>query len=381
MNKIINRLFDLSLPKGTSAFLWGPRQTGKSYWIRHNLKNAVVIDLLKSEEFADYSTRPQLLRERFSSEKCLVVIDEVQKVPALLDEVHWLIENSKVDFLLTGSSARKLKRGQANLLGGRAWKRHMVPLCYKEVSSYDLESVMASGLLPPHYLSAHPHEGHRSYVADYLKEEIAAEALVQNLPAFADFLRVAALTSSELLNYANVGREVGVPPRVVRHYFEIIEDTYLGYRVRPWTRSRHRRLIETEKFYFFDVGLANYLSKRKPKTGTSEFGKSFEHLILMELLAYQAYRSPEMEIRFWRTSTNQEVDFIVNDRELAIEIKGSSRVHEGDLRHLMSLAEDGPIRKMVVVCLESTRRKVVGKIEIYPWREFLEELWAGNLIS
>ena len=170
--KIKKRLFELNLPAGKSAFLRGPRKVGKTYWISHTLKKATVIDLLKTDTMAEYVSRPALLRERYQNHKGLIVIDEVQKAPQLLDEVHWLIENKKLSFLLTGSSARKLRRGHANLLGGRAWRKAMVPLSYLEVADFDLEKIMISGLLPPHYLSANPIEELRAYVADYLKEEI-----------------------------------------------------------------------------------------------------------------------------------------------------------------------------------------------------------------
>src|SRR5207247_747937 len=302
----------LRLPPRQPAFLWGPRRVGKSYWIREHCKRAPIIDLLQSDVFGEYAARPALLRERFGSKRdSLVVIDEIQKIPALLDEVHWIIENTSQAFLLTGSSARKLRRGHANLLAGRAWRRQMLPLTSQEVDEIDLEQVMISGLLPPHFLSTDPIEDLRAYVGDYLKEEIAAEALTQNIPAFAEFLRVAAITSSELINYTNVARESGVSAKVVRSYFSILEDTYLGFRLPPWCRARNRRLIETEKFFLFDVGVANYLARRRPMLGGSEFGKSFEHYILMELKAYQAYREPEMELSFWRTAAGQEVDFIL----------------------------------------------------------------------
>lgn len=376
MGKIINRLLNLSLPKEKSAFLWGPRKVGKTYWIQHHFTDAILIDLLKTDLFAEYSARPALLRERFSKQKGLIIIDEIQKVPALLDEIHWLMANEKKQFLLTGSSARKLKRGHANLLGGRAWKRNMTPLSYMEVEGFDLEKIMVSGLLPPHFLSPDPIEDLRAYIADYLKEEIAAEALTQNIPAFSEFLKVSALTSSELLNYTNVGRETGVSAKVVRNYFQILEDTYLGFRIQPWKKSKNRRMIETEKFYLFDVGVTNYLARRTPRLGGYEFGKAFEHYILMELIALKAYRKPEMEITFWRTSTQQEVDFLINDKEIAIEIKGSSRVHEGDIRGLKALLEDGPVRRVIVVCLEETRRVIHNQIEIIPWKEFLHELWS-----
>jgi uncharacterized protein len=376
--KIRKRLLELDLPRGKSAFLWGPRKVGKTYWISHTLSGAEIIDLLKTDTLAEYISRPALLRERYQNHKGLIVIDEVQKIPPILDEVHWLIENKGISFLLTGSSARKVRRGHANLLGGRAWRRTMTPLSYMEVTDFNLERIMVSGLLPPHYLSTNPVEDLRSYVADYLKEEIIAEALTRNIPAFNEFLRVAAITSSELINYVNIARETGVSHKVVRTYFDILEDTYLGFRIPPWRKSKNRRMITTEKFYLFDVGVANYLARRQPKIGSHEFGKAFEHYILMELKAYQAYRNPDMPVTFWRTSTGREVDFIWGDKELAIEIKGSSRVHEGDIGALQALLEDGPVKKCCIVCLEKQPRQLTKNIEAIPWQSFVERLWRGE---
>lgn len=379
MKSICKRLFELNLPANKSAFLWGPRKVGKSYWIRSHLPEAKLIDLLQTEVFAEYASRPSLLRERFQNHRGILVVDEVQKIPALLDEIHWLIENKKISFLLTGSSARKLKRGHANLLGGRAWRRQMRPLSIMETEGFDLESAMISGLLPPHFLSPHPKEELRAYVADYLKEEVAAEALTQNIPAFSEFLRIAAITSSELLNYANVARESGVSPKVARTYFDILEDTYLGFRIPPWTKARNRRLIETEKFYLFDVGVTNFLARREPKLKSAEFGKSFEHYLLMELIAFQAYRNPEMEVRFWRASTGQEVDFILGDMEIAIEIKAGERVHETDARGLRALLEEWPVKKSFLISFEREPRKLGEKIQGIHWKTFLEQLWGGEI--
>jgi len=373
--KIKKRLLQLNLPRGKSAFLWGPRKVGKTYWISHTLSGAEIIDLLKTDTLAEYISRPALLRERYQNHKGLIVIDEVQKIPPILDEVHWLIENKGMSFLLTGSSARKVRRGHANLLAGRAWRRTMTPLSYMEVTDFDLERVMVSGLLPPHYLSTNPIEDLRSYIADYLKEEVIAEALTRNIPAFNEFLRVAAITSSELINYVNIARETGVSHKVVRTYFDILEDTYLGFRIPPWKKSKTRRMITTEKFYLFDVGVANYLGRRQPKIGSQEFGKAFEHYILMELKAYQAYRNPDMPVTFWRTSTGREVDFILGDKKLAIEIKGSSRIHEGDIGGLQALLEDGPVKKCCIVCLEKQPRQLTKNIEAIPWQMFIERLW------
>lgn len=372
----------LKLPPNRSLFLWGPRKVGKSYWLHHHFSDTVYIDLLNTDVFARFASQPSLLREHLAANPDkLVIIDEIQKIPVLLDEVHWLIENAGRQFILTGSSARKLKRGQANLLGGRAWRRVMTPLSFMEVKGFDLQEVLHSGLLPPHFLSPDPSEDLRSYVADYLKEEIVAEAQVQNLPAFADFLRVAAITSGELLDYTNVASECGVAARVVRQYFQILEDTYLGFRVSPWTKSRERRMILTEKFYLFDVGVANFLGRSRPQIGSREFGKSFEHYILMELRAYQAYRAPDMEIKFWRTSNGQEVDFILGDKDVAIEIKGGKRVTTKDIQHLKTLTGDGPVKHRAVVCLETQKRVVGDGIVIWPYQEFLRELWGGKIIE
>ncbi|MCP4714977.1 MAG: ATP-binding protein [Deltaproteobacteria bacterium] len=379
MVKIIKRMLGLNLPRKQSAFLWGPRKTGKTYWINSSLSKEPLIDLLKTDVFADYASRPSLLRERYMEHEGLVVIDEIQMVPDLLNEIHWLIENSSVSFLMTGSSARKLKRGHANLLGGRAWRYTMMPLVYQETEGFDLEQVMVSGMLPPHFLSNDPKQDLRSYIGDYLKEEIAAEALVQNIPAFAEFLRVAAITSGELLNYTNVARETGVSAKVVRSYFQILEDTFLGFRVAPWRKANKRRLIETEKFYLFDIGIVNFLARRKPAVGTPEFGNSFEQFILLELKAYQAYKDPELDIRYWRTSTGFEVDFILNDMQAAIEVKSSQRIHTSHLSGLRALQDEHAVKRSVVVSLEKQKRTVENAIEIMPWQDFLEELWAGGL--
>jgi len=379
MKRIMKRALAIDLPPKRSAFLWGPRKTGKTFWLRHTYPRHVRIDLLQTDVFGEYAARPALLRERFQDHRGLIIVDEVQMVPELLNEVHWLIENQNLSFLLTGSSARKLRRKHANLLGGRAWRYTMHPLTFLETEGFDLEAVLVSGLLPPHFLSPDPIRDLRAYVADYLKEEIAAEAAIQSIPAFAEFLRVAALTNGELLNYTNVAREAGVSAKVVRGYFQMLEDTLLGFRVSPWRRSATRRMIETEKFYLFDVGVANYLGRRTPREGTPEFGKALEHYILMELKAYQAYRNPELEIRYWRTSTGMEVDFVLGEMEVALEIKGARRVHEGDLRGLSALIAEHKVKHPLLISLEREPRRLGARIRALPWQHFLRELWSGGL--
>lgn len=379
--EITERLLQINIPPGKSAFLWGPRKVGKSYWIRHHCQDAIVIDMLKSDVFADYASRPQLLRERFQNATQLLVVDEIQMVPDLLNEVHWLIENKGLSFLLTGSSARKLRRKHANLLGGRAWRYNMTPLCYKEIQQFDLEKVMLTGLLPAHLLSPDPIQDLRSYVADYLKEEIAAEAVVQNIPSFSEFLRIAALTCGELLNYTNVAREAGVSAKVVRNYFQILEDTLLGFRLQPWRRANTRRLLETEKFYLFDVGVANYLAQRKPMPNTPEFGKAFEHFILMELMAYKAYRNPELMLQYWRTVSGHEVDFILGDMEIAVEVKSAKRVHDGDLKNIKILQQEQKLSRCIIVSFEETPKTLGNNVECLPWETLLQMLWNGDIIK
>lgn len=377
--QIVRRLLEIDLPPDRSAFLWGPRKVGKSHWVRQHvdLKRATFLDLLETDTFAEYAARPALLRERWKPG--LTVIDEVQMVPALLDEVHWLIERRRAPFLLTGSSARKIRRGHANLLAGRAWRYEMGPLSATEVRGFDLERVVTSGLVAPHFLSPEPERDLRAYVADFLKHEIAGEAEASGVPTFAEFLRVAALTSSELLNYTNIARESGTSAKVVRRYFEILEDTMLGARLPAWKKARDRRMIQTEKFYFFDVGVANHLARRRPQAGTPEFGKSFEHLVLMELQNFRRYRSPDLDLAYWRTSTGLEVDFVVGAMETAIEVKGSARVHDGDLGGLRALGRSHKVRHKLIVCLEREPRSLEDGISVVPWRVFLERLWGGEL--
>jgi predicted AAA+ superfamily ATPase len=376
------RLLTIKLPENKSAFLWGPRKVGKSYWIKHHFPNAIIIDLLKTTEFADYISRPSLLRERYSEASSLIVIDEVQKVPDILNEVHWMIENCNSSFLLTGSSARKLRRSHANLLGGRAWRYTMTPLCYAEIGSFnfDITKAIITGLIPSHLQSPDPIQDLRAYVADYLKEEIASEALIQNIPAFAEFLRVAALNCGELINYSNIARDTGVSAKVIRNYFQILEDTLLGHRLMPWKKTPDRRLIETEKFYLFDVGVSNYLARRQPQYSTPEFGKSFEHFILMELKAYQAYVNPELQIHYWRTSTGMEVDFILGDMEIAIEIKSAKRVDNSHVKGLRALAESHTLKRLILVSFEEVSKKLAGNIECIFWQDFLQQLWSGQVI-
>ena len=360
--------------------MWGPRRTGKTYWLKKYFlqREHHFIDLLKTDVYFEYASRPSLLRERWKSQ--LTVIDEIQKAPALLDEIHWLIENKSASFLLTGSSSGKLKRSHANLLAGRAWRFEMAPLSFYEVEGFSLQKALSYGLLPPHFLSSDPLKDLRAYVADYLKEEIADTARIKNIPAFAEFLRVAALTNAELLNYSNVGREVGISAKVVRNYFEILYDTFLAYRLPPWRSSKKRKMTLTDKFYFFDVGVANYLARTKPWPGNPSFGKSFEHYILMELMSWKKYRNPELDLSFWRdSSSGHEVDLICNDMHTVIEVKSSSRIHKNHLKGLKALKEEYKPKNILLVCMEKEARTVEQDIQILPYKDFLKKLWKEDL--
>jgi predicted AAA+ superfamily ATPase len=339
---VFNRILNIKLPVGKSTFLWGARKTGKSTWLKTKFQGSTTIDFLQSDVFYDYMRRPALLRERILADfdsaafRQPVVLDEVQKVPQLLDEVHWLIENRKISFILCGSSARKLKHGHANLLGGRAWRFVLHPLISAEIPQFDLLRALNNGLIPDHYLEEDAGRSQKSYVIDYLKEEIMAEGLTRNIPAFSRFTDMLGFTSGEMINFANIGRDCGIDSKTVREYFQIIFDTNLGYFLEPYSGRRKRNIIsQIPKFYLFDTGIANFLSGRRITIERGpEFGRSLEHLIFLELIAFKEYKEYNGPIRYWRTPQGQEVDFVIGDGDIAIEVKGSSRVDTADLSSL-----------------------------------------------
>lgn len=329
---------------------------------------------------------PHLLREELQAinpEKLHqpVIIDEVQKNPILLNEIHWLIENEKISFILCGSSARKLKRGAANLLGGRAWGFNFYPLIYKEIPHFSLQRALNYGLLPSHYLSDYPERSLRAYVNNYLKEEIQAEGLVRNLAGFARFLDIVGFSHGEMLNYANIGRNCGIDAKTVKEYYQILVDTLIGYHVHPFFKKIKRDLITTvPKFYLFDVGVANYLTRQKIMLlKGSEAGRAFEHFIFMEIQAYLGLNELDYPINYWRSKTGLEVDFVINQGKIAIEVKISENPHLSDLTGLSAFCEDYSPKHAIVVCLVKQKRKLQTKeghwIDILPWQEFLENLW------
>ena len=381
------RLLRMDLPDGQSAFLWGPRKTGKSTYLRTAFPGSLVFDLLQTDLYLDLTKRPSLLRERLLAADpqrlaLPVLVDEVQKVPPLLEEIHWLIENRGLRFVLCGSSARKVKRGRANLLGGRAWRFEMHPLVSAELDGLELPTALNRGLIPAHYLSDNPSRSLRAYVRDYLKEEVFAEGLTRNIPAFSRFFDAMGYSHGQLTNYANIARDCGVDAKTVKEYYQILVDTLLGTTVEPFHRRATRQVItKAPKFFLFDVGVAGAITGRTIAEERGEqFGRAFEHFILMEILAHRSYRELGYDVNFWRTKSGLEVDLVLGGGEVAVEVKGTRRVDAADLRALKAFVAEYSPRLALVVCNEGAPR-VHDRIHILPWRDFLGRLWAGDILS
>ncbi|MCL5260232.1 MAG: AAA family ATPase [Gammaproteobacteria bacterium] len=377
----IQRYFDVrkALAK-KSVFLFGPRQTGKSWLIRHTFTTEKIYNLLDHETFLKLNRNPQRIREEITKNDSLIIIDEIQRLPLLLNEVHLMIEESGLRFLLTGSSARKLRRGDVNLLGGRAHEKHLHPLSFCELkNNFDLVRAINFGLLPSIYLSENPEEDLRAYIGLYLKEEISAEGLIRNVPAFSRFLEVAAICNGKLINYSKIANDAQVPRTTIQEYFQILKDTLIAYEVLPWKKSIKRKPISTSKFYFFDTGITRFLQNRNViKIGSPEFGEALEHYIFHELKSYADYKQIHQGVNYWRSTSGFEVDFILGD-SAAIEVKSSKNISSGDLKNLRALREEKKLKTYILVCLENTPR-TSEQINILPWKVFLENLWAGKII-
>jgi uncharacterized protein len=363
-----------------AAFLWGPRQSGKTTLLHQRFPTGRFYDLLDTTLSDELSVTPRLLREQILAEKPpVVVVDEVQKVPALLEEVHWLLENTATRFVLCGSSARALRRRARNLLGGRAVEHHLLPLTSREIPDLDLDRYFHHGGLPVHYLIDDPVPRLKAYVNAYIREEIIDESATRNVPAFARFLQVVALTHAQQINYANIARETGVSPSTVRSYFQILDDTLLGYTLEPWRRTSRRRLVETAKYYLFDVGVARALhpEAKAVAEGSDLYGRAFEHFLLNEVRAYLAYNRDDRPLAFWRTHSGFEVDLLVGDLDLALEFKSGRQVRDADFRGLRALLEEHRVRRSIIVARTDERRTTEDGIEILPWRHFCSQLWDG----
>ena len=369
-----------------SIFLFGPRQTGKSSYIKNQLSEPKLAwTLLDSELYRDLSMRPSILRNTLRAKGIndgVVVIDEIQRLPELLNEVHMLIEETGIHFLLTGSSARKLKKKGVNLLGGRAGLFNFHPLVWPEIKNFDisLERIFKSGLLPAPFSDDDYETFLSDYVGLYVKEEIETEREVRNLPPFWEFLRTVATTSGDIANYENVARDISISGVSVREWYNILVDTLIGFEVPPYRKTKIRKPNAASKFYIFDVGVCRKLQKLTLiEEETAEFGKYFENYIAMEIRSWLDYNSSgNTGLTYWHARSGQEVDFIINER-VAVEVKATKRVSIKDLKGLKALMEEGLMEKYILVCRENYPQLLDNGILVLPYEDFLSRLWNGEL--
>ena len=367
---------------GQSLFLWGARQTGKSTLIKESFQDCLIIDLLKNDELRRFSSFPEELRNIAlnATSSHIIAIDEIQKIPELLNEVHWLIENTNKQFILSGSSPRKILQKGVNLLGGRAFKYELLPLSFSEIPNFDLLKALNQGLLPKHYNAVNFKKMQSTYIGAYLEEEIKAETRIRNIQVFNGFLEKAAFANGEIVNYTNIATDCGVSSVTVKEYYTILEETLLGRFVKPFQKKPKRRVIQASKFYFFDVGIANFLLKRQHiQWGNETIGMAFEHFIYMELYAYLSYSDKHTPIHFWRTASQLEVDFILGDAEVAIEVKSTNNVQNKHLNGLKAFAVEYEVKRKIIVS-NDPYPKNIGEMEIMPWKYFLEQLWGNGII-
>lgn len=365
-----------------SVFLWGARQTGKSTLLKSLYPDTRYYDLLLPDVYSRLQRRPDLLIQELeqAAPNDLVIIDEVQMLPQLLNAVHWLIVNRNIRFLLCGSSARKLKRLGANMLGGRAVKRQLFPLVSSEIPDFDVIKAVNNGMLPRHYLINDPWNRLEGYIGNYLQQEIEAEALTRNLSSFSRFLEAAALTDGEMVNYNNIATDCGMSANTVKGYFDILQETMIGYMLPAFGKVQKRRVIKAPKFYFFDVGIANYLcNRRKMEPGSADFGHALEHLVFQELVAYLSYTRSRKGLSYWRTTSGYEVDLVYGDAEVAIEVKSSQEIQSRHLKGLKAFSEEHPTTRAIIVSLDVAYRRM-NEVEVWPVTQFFKALWGGEIL-
>ena len=329
-----------------SAFLWGVRQSGKSTLLRRLYPEALYFDLLLSDVYERFMRNPSLLKE-------------------ILQAGSWLIVNMNIQFILSGSSPRKIIRQGGNLLGGRALRYELYPLVSSEIPDFDLIKALNSGLLPRHYLSNNPGKLLSAYIGSYLRDEIVSEARIRNVPSFSRFLEAAAFSNGELVNYSNIAADCGVSAPTIKEYFQILEDTMVGRFLPSYQRKPKRRVISAPRFYYFDVGIAGYLLKRENiRAGSEVFGKAFEHFIFQELFAYSKYSGKDFTLSYWRTASQIEVDFILGENEAAIEVKSTGMVNPKHLKGLKAFNEEYTVRRSIVVSTDMYPRRIHGKFSL-----------------
>lgn len=383
---IIERILQVTDAQEESVFLFGARQTGKTTLLLKLFPNSRFYDLLETDVYERIRRNPSLLRQELATATKgeIVIIDEIQLIPELLNEVHWLITRQGIHFILSGSSARKLKRKGVNTLGGRAVKNILYPLVSAEIPDFDLIKAVNRGTLPTHYLATSERQLMKrlqAYVSVYLKEEIAAEALVRKLSSFNRFMEIAALTDGEMVNYNNIAQECGVDAKTVKEYFSILEETLIGYMVPAFTRTVKRRLSQAPKFYYFDVALPNYLLHRhQMQPGGDDFGHAFEHLMIQEIISYLGYHDIENALSFWHTYTGYEVDAVLGDAKVAIEFKSSTEVQSKHLRGLKAFKEEHHEARLIIVSLDPSPR-IFHDVEVMPAVYFLQNLWKGAIYA
>lgn len=376
------RIFDIENRLDEAMFLFGGRQTGKSTLLKERFPKAVYIDLLRSDVRNRFKQHPEEFREsllRYPPET-LVIVDEIQKVPDLLDEVHWLMVEKGLWFILSGSSARKIKKSGANNLGGRAIPETLFPLVSAEIPDFDLERAVQNGMIPRHYAVANARNRMRAYIDLYLKEEIIEEALVQNADEFVRFMEVAAIMDGEILNYENVASDCEVSANTVKAYYKILVDTLLGFEVPAYRKVIKRKLYKAPRFYYFDVGISNHLTKRyhlAPRT--PEYGHAFEHLIMQEIAAYLGYTNSDEELTYWHTYENLEVDAVIGDARVAIEIKSKEHIDHDDKKGVTEFAKEHPDTRQIIVSRDRISRRS-GDVDLYYVTDFFKALWAGEII-
>lgn len=377
----------LELPKRNSFFLFGPRQTGKSTLVDATFSSDTwKVDLLLAENHLAYAKDPSLFRreaeEKIRSGKIKhIFIDEIQRVPPLLNEVQALLAaHPRCQFALTGSSARKLRRGGANLLGGRAVERHLFPFCRLEAGAgFKLEDAMQFGTLPALLGKSREEKADilTSYVHTYLREEILSEGIIRNLGGFSRFLEVAAAQDGEVVNFSAIAREVELPVRTVQSYYEILEDTLLGIRLEPWRKSVRKRLASHAKFYLFDLGVSNAINQQlTARPDPMRRGRLFEQFIVLETYRLANYLGREVNLYYWRTNHGAEVDLLIvrhGSILAAVEIKSSVRIGGGQLSGLRSFREEHSTVPLYVICL-APHAFEVDKVKVLPWEKYLESL-------
>lgn len=372
----------LQIIEDESVFLFGARQTGKTTLLMQQFPDAIYYDLLDTDLLNRLRQRPSILREMLDKkpEGTLIIIDEIQQVPELLNEIHLLMNRYGFRFILCGSSARKLRRQRVNTLGGRAVPQYLYPFVSSEIPDFDIDIAVNNGMMPRFYLSKNPQNMLKAYVSVYLKEEIQAESLVRNLKNFSRFLEVAAITDGEMVNYQNIAQDCGVSANTIKEYFQILEDTLLGFYIPAYTKTIKRKIVQAPRFYLFDVGVTNYLLGRKDlKRGSVEYGHAFEHFIVQELVAYISYSDNSNKISYWRTYTQIEVDVILGDAKVAIEIKSADEIMSKHLKGLKAFREEHPETRLMVVSLDKLTRTSDG-IEIVYVYDFLKMLWKGEVV-